>query len=381
MRPLPALLLLPFAATLLPAQRSLADVQRTFVRESRELASRTPGRDADAAAVDAHRKAWDTLLQRQVGQLATWLHDEAKGDDRWNGQLMLVDMQLARGDRAAAGKALRDLDPAQAPALVLTSGAAMAQHMPGQDALRKTLLDAALAKTDVPLTDRLAMARLLSSVLHEVDRGDQLFADALAGATDDEQRALVRWHRADAKRDREDLPENAAFDELEKLAKDLPDTYWGSVAKDRLRATGLQPGDEAIPFRVTTRDGKTVDLAGLRGRPVVLAFWSAADLDTPQLFATLRELAGKTGNVAVLAIALDRDLGDVDAAIARDAGDLPVVADGKGVQTDVALRWFVEGPTVHVIDAAGRVAALGLHAGTADAREQLAEVVSRAARP
>lgn len=379
-RILTSLLLLPFAAAPVLAQRTLADVQRTFIRESRELSTHTPGRDATEADMKAHRRAWDDLLQRQVTQLGSYLADEAKGTDRWNGQLMLVDLQLARGERAAATKALRELDVKQAPALVLTSGAAMAQHL-GLDDLREALVTAALAKTDVPLEDRLAMARLLSTVLHEVPRGDELFAVALASAKDDEERAMVRWHRADALRDREDLADNAAYDELDKLAQELPKTYWGSVAKDRLRATRLQPGDEAIPFHVTAKDGKVLDLATLRGRPVVLAFWSAADLDTPQLFATLRELQKQQPNLAVVAVSLDREQEDVDAAVAQYAGDLPIVADGKGAQSDIALRWFVEGPVVHVLDAAGRIAGLGFHTGTADARSELAEVVTRAARP
>mgnify|MGYP000262308191 CR=1 FL=1 len=45
---------------------------------------------------------------------------------------------------------------------------------------------------------------------------------------------------------------------------------------------------------------------------------------------------------------------------------------------DVALRWFVEGPTMHIIDGKGKVRALGLHVGTADARAQLANVIAAA---
>ena len=54
---------------------------------------------------------------------------------------------------------------------------------------------------------------------------------------------------------------------------------------------------------------------------------------------------------------------------------LTVVGDGKGIGTDIALRWFVEGPTLHVIGPDGKIRALGLHAGTRDARDQLSGII------
>jgi peroxiredoxin len=363
---LPSLL----AALCLPAlgvaQRTLAEVQQQFVLESQRLGP------------DASRAQRTELLQKHIGQLGTFVETEAKGDDRWNGRLMLADLNLASGDKKAGAKALQSIDPKEAPALLLVTAASMAQHL-GLTDQRDSWIRAALGK-EAPLADRLAMGRMLMTVLHEIERGEGLFAAALAAAGTDEDKALVRWHRADAMRDREDLPDNAGFEELEKLANDLPKTYWGSVAKDRLRRTRLQVGDDAIAFRATTRSHGDVSSEALLGKAVVLVFWVSGDQDTPRLLEVLRQLQTRCGDkLAIVGVNLDRDEATIAAAI-KDLGiDFPVVGDGKGILHDVALRWFAEGPVVHVIDGKGKVAGLGLHAGTADGRAELLETVERAA--
>lgn len=355
-----AFLLLGTAA----AQRTLDKLQAEFIAQSRKLAAERPNREQQ-----------QELLGRQIEQLQAFLANDARDADRWNGTLMLADLQLARGQRQAAGEALRRIDPAAAPALLLVSAAGMAQHLNLRE-LREAFVTAAVKKP-APLADRLAMARLLSTVLHEVDKGEAVFAAALEAATDDEQRALVRWHRADGLRDREDLSDNAGFEELEKLAAELPNTYWGSVAHDRLRATRLAVGDMAIDFKARSRSGGEVSLAGLRGKTVALVFWSLADRDTKAVVDLVQAAAQqRPERLAIVGVCLDRDVQEIDAAIKALGIKFPVVGEGKGIETDAALRWFVEGPTVHVLGPDGKVKALGLHAGTADARSQLTELLT-----
>ncbi|MGC6488877.1 MAG: TlpA family protein disulfide reductase [Planctomycetota bacterium] len=360
--------LLALSSCLLPclqAQATLAELEQRFRAEVRQLASSRPSREQR-----------DEQLNRHVGELRTFVQETARGDDRWNGRLMLADLELVRGDRDAAAAALSAIDRAEAPAMVLVTAATMAQHV-GLRELRDGLVESA-SKKDAPLADRMAMARLLMTVLREVERGEAIFADALTNARDDEQRAFVRWHQADALRDREDLPENSGFDALEALARDLPKTYWGSVAKDRLRATQLRPGDVAIPFTTRTLAGSPWSLTARNGRAVVLAFWTAADYDTPRLVTTLKTLRRQHPDLAVLAVCLDRDQAEIRRAVDELEIDFDVIGDGKGPQGDVALRWFVEGPVVHVIDKTGRVAALGLNVGTNDGREELTQAVAAA---
>jgi len=367
MKRIAALLAFSCLCHTLSAQASLAELEQRFRAEVRQLASSQPSR--------AQR---DQQLDRHVDELRAFVRDAARGDDRWNGRLMLADLELVRGNRDAAAAALAAIDRDEAPAMVLVTAATMAQHV-GLKELRDGLVEAAGTR-DAPLEDRMAMARLLMTVLREVERGEQIFRAALADARDDEQRALVRWHQADALRDREDLPENAGFEALEALAEELPKTYWGSVAKDRLRATRLRPGDAAIPFTTRTLKGSPWSLTAHTGEAVVLAFWTAADYDTPRLVSTLKALRQQHEGLAVLAVCLDRDKAEIQRAVETLGVDFEVVGDGKGPQTDVALRWFVEGPVVHVVDKAGRVTALGLNVGTNDGREELADAVARAVK-
>ncbi|MCR9248234.1 MAG: TlpA family protein disulfide reductase [bacterium] len=366
--------LIPFAflplwiltcATPALAQRTLADLQRAFVAESRKLGAERPTREQR-----------DTLLDRQIKALAAFLDKEAKGDDRWNGRLMLADLSLALGRREAAAKALKSIDIERAPALLLVSAGAMARHLQ-LDELKSKCIAAALEKP-APVKDRMAMARLLMIVLHEIEHGERVLAESLAAAKGDEEKAFVRWHRADVLRDREDLPENTGFDELQKLADDLPNTYWGSVAKDRLRATRLSRGDEAIDFKARTITGERVVLSELRGRVVLLSFWSLGDYDLDSLVQTFTNLRRTHGEkLAIVSVCLDREPEVIKESVQKLGLDWPVIGDGKGIENDVALRWFVEGPTLHVIDRTGKVRALGLHVGTKDARSMLDETVRK----
>ncbi len=360
-----AILVMFCSCCALAAQSTLAELERRFRAEVQQLAAGSPTREQRDAQLDRH-----------VDELRAFVKDTARGDDRWNGRLMLADLELVRGKRPAAAAALGEIDLQEAPAMVLVTAATMAQHV-GLTELRDRLVAGAVEK-DAPVADKMAMARLLMTVLREVERGEAIFAQALASAADGEQRAFVRWHRADALRDREDLPENSGFDALEALAKDLPETYWGSVAKDRLRATRLKVGDAAIAFSAATTAGAEWSLQGQAGEVVVLAFWTAADYDTPTLVATMKELRRQHPELRALGVCLDRDPEEIKRAVAALGIDFPVVGDGKGAQNDVAMRWFVEGPVIHVIDKRGRIAGMGLHVGTSDGRAQLTAAVERA---
>lgn len=351
----------------LAAQDTFAALQLKFRQEAQQLGAKQPTREQQ-----------DALLNKHIAELQTFV-PRAAGDDRWNSRLMLADLHLVRRERDLAKAVLLDIDAEQAPPLLLVSAAAMAPHA-GAPELRERWLAAALAR-EAPLEDRLAMARLLTLTLHEYDRGEDVFKQALAAAKDDETRALIRFHRADTMRDREDLPDNAGWEALDLLAQELPNTYWGNVAKDRMRAVQLRPSDAAIGFTARTLAGAEVSLAKYAGKVLVLVFWVVDDRDNQALWTELRSLAKKHGDkLAVLAINLDREVGMVQAAIKEQQIDVPVVADGKGIMSDVALRWFVEGPGVYVVGPTGNVEGLRLYAGTNDGRRELQTVIERAAK-
>src|SRR5262245_59941002 len=87
-----------------PAERTLADVQRAFAaqREALYAGDKTPTRDQEL-----------DLLRRQARELEAFVAHEAAGDDRWNGHLMLADLLLGLRERESALAALRGIDATQ----------------------------------------------------------------------------------------------------------------------------------------------------------------------------------------------------------------------------------------------------------------------------
>jgi peroxiredoxin len=357
------------AAQDVPARRSLADVQRAFAMQREQLfaGDEAPSREQELG-----------LRRRQAGELEAFVQHEAQGDDRWEGRLMLADLQAGLRDRDAALAALRGIDHADAPGLLLLTAAQMAADL-GEPELRAALVARALAR-DEPLDQRLQLAQVLMTRLRDVERGEDIFAKALAAAGDDAQRALVRWRRCEALREREDLPENTYYEELDELAKDLPDTYWGSVAKDRCTASQFTLGAPAIAFTAKALDGGDVALAAMHGKAVLLAFWSVLDPHSAVLAAALADLRQQHGDdLRIVGVSVDADAAEV-VRLSRKLGvGFPLVCDGRGWQADLALRYHVESvPTLVVIDRKGAIAGLNLHVDTRAAREDLQAALQRA---
>jgi peroxiredoxin len=363
------LLAIPVLAQGDPPPRSLQQLQQAFEQQGRALwkdASNPPTREQQQA-----------LLLRQTAELQGFVQREAKGDDRWNGRLMLADMLQMLEKREPALAALKDIDPKQASGLIQLTAADLASRL-GDQALRKTLVDSALQRP-ASFAERMAMARVLMTLLREVKRGEAIFDQALGEAKDDASRAEVRWHRAEALREREDLPENTFFEELEKLAKDLPNTRWGSIARDRLKASKLAPGQPAIPFTAEVLGNGRFDLAEHKDHVVVLAFWAAQGPGAAELCDALKTLRKEGKDLDVLGIAVDPDPKVVAQVSQKLGADWPQACDGQGYHGDLCLRYGVETvPTVIVIGKGGTVAGLNLHASTDDAKAELLEVVRKA---
>jgi peroxiredoxin len=285
--------------------------------------------------------------------------------------MFLAELQLGLRDRDAAVAAVRGIDLDEAPPLLLVHAADLAARL-DQKVLRDTMVDRALSRAS-KLEDRLAIAKVLVTLLREVPRGERIFAAALAEASDDEGRALVRWRECEAIREREDLPENSYYDALEKLAKDLPGTYYGAVARDRGIASQFRIGTAALPFAAKTTDGKSIELASLRGKAVLLVFWSPRQRDAQQLAQAVAALQQQHGDdLAVLGVGIDTDTAAFTAACKKLGAAFPQVCDGRGWDAELALRYHVETvPTLIAIDRGGAIAGLNLHVDTRSARDDL----------
>lgn len=351
------------------AQSPFDELKRTFDKQRDELYAKKP------LPTQAQEEA---LRQQQTKALEQFLAQEAKGDDRWLGAQYLAEMRMQQRDREGAKQALQGIDADAASGMVLLTTAELLARL-GDKARRDELVQKALAKK-CSLDERLAMAGVLMTLLREVPAGEKIFAEALAAAADDEARGLVRWRYAETLRGREDLPENAYFDALEKLAKELPKTYWGSVAHDRNLASQFRLGSDSIPFQATTTESTKVESQALRGRAVLLVFWHSGEDHAKGVVAAVQALRKQHGDdLFVLGIALDEDAKAYRKAAMQHGATFLQVCDGKGPSTDLALRYGVEiAPTMIVLDRKGKIAGLNLHVDTQDARDDLGAALQRA---
>ncbi len=335
----------------LRAQDQLSDLQRQFAAERDQLIQAKAGK-VEFDDVKA-------LAEKQAKVLAKWLDAHPDSPDAIDGRLMLTNIYMDVGQHDTAKQVLGAIDPAKASALQLATAADMAQGL-GMDEQRNAWIDAAVGK-DAPLEERMALATFLMTRLVEIEKGEAIFTAATAAAKSDEERAEIAFYRATAISRREDLPDGSYEKALDGLAKAFPDTYWGSVAKDRLAALAMEVGSPAIEIEEPTLDGGTLSLASLKGKVVLLDFWNAASVRDPRVPNVLKDLEKEYGEQGLQIVGINLD---TDAELAKTAAkergmDWPQMFDGKGWKSDAALRYAVESvPYQILIDADGKIAAL-----------------------
>jgi peroxiredoxin len=344
-----AALLLPTAPTW--AQQPLAEIRAGFDADREALMRERQGR---VTFQDVK-----TLAEKHTRTLEKWL-PTATGADAANGRLLLTNIYADIGEEERARAVLKALDVGGAPALELAAAAEMATRL-GLGAERTRWIDAALAK-EAPFEDRMALGLYLMTRLVEVEKGEAIFDAALAVAADDEGRARVRWYRAAALREREDLEEGAYEEALDAIANEFPETYWGGIARDRRRAFDLEVGVPAIAFSGRTLDGAEVRLADHAGKVLLLDFWTSDALRGRSAHEALGAMLADYGEkgFAILGVAMDGGTKEAVAAAAKERGKTwPQLFDGRGMLTDAALRYGIEQlPDYVLIDRSGKIAAI-----------------------
>lgn len=355
-----------FLAAQVPHLTGLAALERKFrtqFTEAREAAGGVPSRDA-----------MEQLVSGQIKELELFLENDAEGDDRFNGRLMLTDLLATIGRLEDAGKALSALDADACPALILLTASSMAESLRLED-LGNRWKAKALEK-DAPFEDRMTIGMLLMTMFVDVEGGEKIFADAMAAATDDEARARVAWFRARAIREREDLPEGAYEQTLEELAERWKDTRFGKIARDRIRAMSFTVGGSALPLGAPDMDGDTVELSQYEGKVVLLDFW--ASWSDPWLRGVdfLRELNAAHEDLVILGVNLDDSRTEAGRVMAAHKIAWRQIHDGRAWEGDLVLRYAVETlPHMVLIGRDGKIAALNLHAANETARAELGEAV------
>ncbi len=350
-----------------PPSRGLSDLERAF-EDQRQAALQDPG---------GNLQQFTAMIAAQIEELGQFLVHEARGDDRFNGRLMLVDLHLSLAQMDEAKAALLEMDAEQSPPLILLVAADFAARLNLIDQ-RGKWIEAALAK-DAAFEERMEVARILMTRLVEVDLGQAIFDQALAGATDDEDRAKVLWFQSLATREREDLEEGAYHEALEELAKQYPETYYGSIARDRGKAAELKVGGDPILFPVNDLQGQPVNLPDYRGKVLLLAFWASWLPASRNLNETLVHLADKHQDQGfeILGISLDMERQALDRAVLEDGCSWRQVFDGRVWQSEMALRYTVEAiPYLLLIGRDGKIAATNLYPDTPESIREFTELVS-----
>jgi cytochrome c biogenesis protein CcmG/thiol:disulfide interchange protein DsbE len=120
-------------------------------------------------------------------------------------------------------------------------------------------------------------------------------------------------------------------------------------------AGSLRPGASAPGLTLPAGDGKTLSLANLRGKVVLVDFWASwcgpCQTEFPALDAMYRSLHDR--GVEVVAVNLDEKHADAERFLADHPHEMPVVFDPTGKSAET---FGVEGmPTSFVIGRDGRV--------------------------
>ncbi|GIV10302.1 MAG: hypothetical protein KatS3mg019_2393 [Fimbriimonadales bacterium] len=129
-------------------------------------------------------------------------------------------------------------------------------------------------------------------------------------------------------------------------------TLAGALALFQQR--GLPIGSDAPDFKLTTLDGKTVELSQLRGKPVFIDFWATWCGPCRRALPHTQKLAEKYGKDAhILTINLREDPDQVRAFLQQNNYTFTVLMDTTGA---VGQAYRVSGiPHFVLIDARGKV--------------------------
>ena len=168
-------------------------------------------------------------------------------------------------------------------------------------------------------------------------------------------------------------------DEWQKLAeahlKSHPGTQFNKMIEDRIKSAKALADLQSKPLdlKFTATNGHEVDLAGLRGKVVLVDFWATwcgpCVGEVPNVVKTYEKLHGK--GFEIVGISLDEDKAKLEAFTKEKNMTWPQYFDGKGWENEIATRFGI-----HSIPAMWLVNKKGIVTST-EAREGLEATVEK----
>jgi len=146
------------------------------------------------------------------------------------------------------------------------------------------------------------------------------------------------------------------------LSIDLPQDP-GEVWTAPIAPAELRPGMEAPPFSGLDLNGQEISLKSLRGRPVLIDFWSSTCAPCLKAVIPTRRIADqRAGSLSIVGVSLDEDRKAFEAFVYNQHLPGIQIFDGGGWRGPIARLYGVaqQGiPHYVLLDANGRIDAIG----------------------
>jgi peroxiredoxin len=236
----------------------------------------------------------------------------------------------------------------------------------------QTYVDKVLADKNLPEDDRVGVLLYAGNVAFMQKVGMRLFTEGLAKLDAEFEANSLEATRSALKR----FPTNAfVYTMLTAMAERAPAERKVQIAQEIVEAPGAPAGVKALaghmlkgtkPYeigqpldiRFKALDGREVDLAKLKGRVVLVEFWSTTCGpcigEMPGVKAAYEKLHSR--GFEIVGISLDDKEKDLRRYLEEKALPWPQHFDGRGFSNEFAIKYGVFGiPTMWLVDRQGRL--------------------------